>query len=152
MLPTWRRKVKQLYLPLGQDKPRLKTTSNGRRQAILHAYFLMGIVDAWTFQVNSISRLAHLRNEQICMPLPLPPIPFWTFFWDRTYIILAPNTIHPGLPLSLSVSILDAASDVVVTATVLKIQEIRETSVASVSETFSPGTTRVTSLVVGVFF
>ncbi|XP_022083908.1 CD109 antigen-like isoform X2 [Acanthaster planci] len=67
--------------------------------------------------------------------------------YSRTYIVLAPNTIHPGLPLSLSVSILDAASDVVVTATILKTEELTETSVVSVSETFSPGATRVAGLV-----
>ncbi|XP_038068453.1 CD109 antigen-like isoform X2 [Patiria miniata] len=67
---------------------------------------------------------------------------------SRTYIILAPNTIHPGLPLSLSVSILDAVSDVTVTATILKVQELIETSVASVSGTFSSGVTEVLNLLV----
>ncbi|XP_071785161.1 CD109 antigen-like isoform X2 [Asterias amurensis] len=63
----------------------------------------------------------------------------------RTYIILAPNTIHAGLPFTMSVSILEAASDVMVTATILKEGRSME-NVATASETFAPGATSMMTI------
>ncbi len=64
----------------------------------------------------------------------------------RTYIILAPNTIHAGLPFTMSVSILEAASNVMVTATILKSTELSEETVAMVTESFSSGATSVMTI------
>ncbi|XP_072019177.1 CD109 antigen-like [Amphiura filiformis] len=71
-----------------------------------------------------------------------PPPPSQEYPGD--YIILAPNTIHPGLPLTLSVNILNSAVGVVpVTATILK--NGRET-IASASQNFNGGMSGVLTL------
>ncbi|XP_071786205.1 CD109 antigen-like isoform X2 [Asterias amurensis] len=62
----------------------------------------------------------------------------------RSYIILAPNTIHAGLPFTMSVSILEAASDVMVTATILKGRSME--NVATATERFTSGATSMMTI------
>ncbi|XP_033626083.1 CD109 antigen-like isoform X2 [Asterias rubens] len=62
----------------------------------------------------------------------------------RSYIILAPNTIHAGLPFTMSVSILEAASDVMVTATILKGRSME--NVATATERFASGATSMMNI------